>query len=303
MRAESPGLSSLGIIAGNGTFPLLIAEKARARGTKVVAVAHRGETNPAIESLVSQCTWIKVGQLGKMVRFFQAAHVSDAVMAGGISRANLFSNFAPDWTAIRILAGLRRTTDDALLRRVAEVLETKGIRLRNALEFLDNSVFPSGYLTSRTLSTIEHSDALLGWEVAESLGKADVGQTVITSHGQVVAVEGLEGTDAAIVRAGELTAGASKAFGSMRLLKGQVGGAAGFVVVKRAKPGQDMRMDQPTIGLKTLETIKNAGGSALVIEAGRTLVIDSEKVIQFANSTGLSVLAVASPEELTAARS
>jgi DUF1009 family protein len=222
-------MERIGLIAGNGTFPLLFARTARAEGVGVVAVAHEGETDPALAGEVDACTWIKVGQLDTIITTFQAAGVRRAVMAGGIRKAALLEHFAPDERGQRFLARLTRWGDDVLLRGVAVELEGEGIAVVESTLFLGSILTPEGPLTERTPDEAQWGDIRYGLAAAKGVGAWDIGQTVVVKSRMVLAVEALEGTDDTLRRGGALGRGAA-------------------VAVKVSKPSQDLRFDVPAIG-------------------------------------------------------
>ncbi|MGH7787275.1 MAG: LpxI family protein, partial [Candidatus Binatia bacterium] len=226
-------MERIGLIAGNGTFPLLFARTARAAGLQVIAVAHEGETVAGLAAAVDHLTWIKVGQLDTIVRTFQAHGVRRAVMAGGIHKAALLEHFAPDERGMRFLQTLTQWSDDALLRGVAAELEGEGIAVVESTLFLGSLLTPEGALTARQPDEAQWQDVRYGLAVAKGIGAFDIGQTVVVKSRMVLAVEAVEGTDAALRRGGALARG-------------------GAVVVKVSKPGQDLRFDVPAVGPATV---------------------------------------------------
>jgi DUF1009 family protein len=270
--AGKPLCSPVGLIAGNGSFPVEFASGAKEAGLKVVAVAHIGETDPRLTEAVSDCLWIKVGELGRVLDFFKQHGVQQAAFAGGIKRINLFGGVKLDLKAIALLARIRSVKDDVLLRGVASELENIGIDVFSAHLFLRNSLPIAGPLTRRGLSVAERRDAIIGWEAAKQIGLAEIGQSVVVNKGMVVAVEAVEGTDGCIERAGQLVGN-------------------GCTVVKCSKPQQDLRLDLPTIGPKTVDVMRKAGATALVIEAGRCLILDREETVRLADAAGISIVA------------
>jgi DUF1009 family protein len=268
----------VGLVAGNGSFPIEFALNAREAGLSVVATAVVGETDERLNDLVEKCVWLKVGEVGRALNTFKSNGVKQVAFAGGVRRIRLFGGIKLDLKAITILARCRSLRDDAILREISKEFENNGLSIFSATDFLKKSVCAKGLLTSRGLSEEERADARVGWEIAKEIGRLDVGQTVITHERLVVAVEAIEGTDAAILRAGEL-AGTNN-----RRKVGQ-----GCVIVKLCKPQQDLRFDLPTIGLGTLDTAEKAGVSAIVIEAGKTIVLDREEFIKRANKNKLAV--------------
>jgi UDP-2,3-diacylglucosamine hydrolase len=273
-------LSPLGLIAGNGVFPLEFARSAKAKGLEVIAVAHEGETDPALAENVSKCVWIKVGQLGTILDTFKNSGVRQAAFAGGIQRVRLFGGVKLDVKGMALLARLRTKKDDEILRGVAAELEKNGITVIGANSLLESNIPQAGTLSQRGLSEAEKADGRIGFEAAKATGALDIGQTVVVYDGLVTAVEAVEGTDAALRRAGELT------------------GKRGGVVVKLCKPQQDERMDLPSIGPKTLETMKNWGLTAIVLEAGKALILDPVKVVSLANEAKIAIRVVKDISEI-----
>jgi hypothetical protein len=270
-------MECVGLIAGNGRFPIVFAETARANGLRVIAVAHESETPPELAALVDHITWIKVGELQRMIDAFHAHQVRRAVMAGGIRKAALLQHFAPDERATRFLANLSAWSDDALLRGVAAELATDGIEVVDSLLFLQSIATPAGVLSQRQPDDAQWRDLRFGFEVAKAIGRYDIGQSVIVRAGMVLAVEAIEGTDAAIQRAGAL-------------------GARAAVVVKVSKPGQDLRFDVPAVGPTTIATAAAAGIAAIGLEAGRTLILDRAEFLARTDAAGLSVVGMAANE-------
>ncbi len=264
----------LGLIAGNGVFPRLVARGAREAGVDVVAVAHVGETEPELEGEVSSCTWIRVGELGKMIRTLKQAGCERAVMAGGIKKARLFSGFRPDLRGAAFLARMRTLHDDKLLRGIADEIESDGIRVIASTEYLPRLLPAPGVVGKRSPSKHERADVEFGISVAKTIGSFDIGQTVVVKNGLVLAVEAVEGTDAAIRRGGELARG-------------------GAVVVKVSKPQQDLRFDVPAVGPETIRLMAEVGATVLAIEAGKTIVLEREQTLDAAAQAGIAVLAVA----------
>jgi len=264
---------TIGLIAGNGSFPLLFARTARAEGWRVAAVAHEGESEAEIAAVVDSLLWIKVGELDKLLDGFRAEGVSRAVMAGGINKASLMRSFAPDARGQRLLARLTQWSDDALLRGVAAELEGEGIEVVESTLFLESILTREGALAGAELSEAQWRDVRYGLAVAKSVGRFDVGQTVVIKAGMVLAVEAIEGTDAALRRGGAL-------------------GCGGAVAVKVSKPGQDLRFDVPAVGLDTIAVCGDVGVRVLALEAGRTLMLQREEFRREAGAGGLSVVGV-----------
>ena len=261
---------NIGLIAGKGQFPLLFAQAARQQGATVIAVAHRGETDPALESVVAELHWIYVGQLGKIIRIFKAAGVRRAVMAGGISRGRLFRDFRPDWRALSVVRRAGAGKDDRLLRAVADEIEAEGITIAPSTLFLDDLLAGVGRLSRRSPNQEELHDIELGLQAAKELGRLDIGQCVVVRRQVVVALEAIEGTDETIRRAG--------------LLAGP-----GTVVVKVSKPHQDLRFDVPAVGLSTIATMQEVKAAVLAIEAGKTLIFNRPEMLAAADQARIAV--------------
>jgi len=261
---------NIGLIAGKGQFPLLFAQAARQQGAAVIAVAHRGETDPDLASFVTELHWIHVGQLGKIIRIFKAAGVRQAVMAGGISRGRLFREFRPDWRAVNVIRRAGAGRDDRLLRAVADELETEGITIAPSTLFLHDLLAASGPLSRRPPTPEELADINLGVQAARELGRLDIGQCAVVRRQVVVALEAIEGTDATIRRGGVLA-------------------GPGVVVVKMSKPDQDLRFDVPAVGLDTVAAMREVKAAVLAIEAGKTLIFDRPEMLKVADQAGIAV--------------
>ncbi|HEY2775653.1 MAG TPA: UDP-2,3-diacylglucosamine diphosphatase LpxI [Candidatus Binatia bacterium] len=271
----SPGApETIGLIAGNGSFPLMFAREARARGLRVAAVAHRGETDEAIEGEVDELVWVRVGQLGHLIRALRKAGASRAVMAGGIDKIRSLSQIRPD---LRGMLFLRRAIragghgDDALLRALATELEKERIEVVPSTLFLERLLATPGRLAGPKPSSQALADVRTGCRVLEAIGSVDVGQSVIVERGVVLAVEAVEGTDEAVKRAGKL-------------------GRGGAAVIKMSKHGQDMRFDVPAVGPATIATMVEARAAVLAIEAGATLLLEREALATAASQAGIAVL-------------
>jgi DUF1009 family protein len=264
----------LGLIAGNGDLPLLFARAARARGVPVIALALHNETRPDLCEHVDVIHWVRIGQLGRMIRTLRQAGVKRAAMAGGVPKTRLFSGARPDWQALRLLSRLLVRRDDALLRAIAGEFEAAGIQIVESTLMLSEALTPSGVLTAAQPSPQHWQDLQYGLHIARRIGELDVGQTVVVKDGAVVALEGMEGTDACIRRAGDLLQGKAS------------------VVVKVAKPAQDMRFDVPAVGSATLDSMLVAGVRVLGLEAGRTLLLSPQAVVEQANRLGQIVVGV-----------
>lgn len=266
-------LPKLGLIAGNGRFPLLFADAARQAGYAVTAVAHRGETPETLSGRVDDLYWIKVGQLGHLIDHFKTAGVDTVVMAGGITKTRMFTEYRPDWRAVKVLARVRHFKDDVLLRAVAQELESEGITVGDATRYLPELIAREGVLTTNP-SSDQWEDIRFGVTMVREIGRLDIGQCVVVKHRTVLAVEAIEGTDDAIRRGGTLARG-------------------GAVVVKMAKPHQDLRFDIPAVGPTTIASMREVGAVVLALEAGKTLLLDKEPFFSAAREAGIAVVGIA----------
>jgi UDP-2,3-diacylglucosamine hydrolase len=273
----------LGLIAGNGRFPFLVLDAARAQGYEVVVAAIKEETFPEIESKgAASVHWLSLGELSKLIETFKAAGVTRAVMAGQVKHKQIFSAIKPDWRLAKMLLSLGTRNTDSLLGAVAKVLGDEGIVLENSTTLLEPLLARKGILSKRAPNQQELKNIEYGRSVARGLAEYDIGQTVVIAEVACVAVEAMEGTDATIERAGAL----------MKSLEGEASTLTrALTVVKIAKPGQDMRFDVPVIGLKTIETMARTGASCLAVDAGRCLLLDGDAVIRAADEAGIAVCA------------
>jgi hypothetical protein len=263
----------IGLIAGSGQFPFLCAQAAKSRGMTVVAVGHRDETDPQLAALVDEFHWVYVGQLGKIIRILKAAGVTQALMAGGVNRGRLFRHFRPDLKALALLRRAGAGKDDQLLKAVAEEMEGEGILIRSATLFQEELLAPAGPLNRHRPNRLQMQDIAFGFQLAKAIGRLDIGQCLVVRHQVVLAVEAIEGTDEAIRRGGGL-------------------GGPGAVVVKVAKPQQDLRFDQPAVGLATIATMAEVGAGVLAVEAGKTLIFDRQEMLALADRHGIAVWGV-----------
>ncbi len=264
----------MGIIAGNSSFPILFTKAAQSAGFGIVAVCHSGETDPKIESVADRVIWVKVGELGKIIDSFQAHGISEVAMAGGIDRIRLFGGVKLDARGMKLLARLRSTKDDIIMRGIADELASEGITVIECTRFMERHLAPEGTLSSRAPTPEESADIEVGISAVRAMSSQDIGQTVVVREGVVVAVEAVEGTDRTILRGGEL-------------------GGPGTVVVKFTKTTQDLRFDVPTVGLKTLRTMVQAKAKVLAIEAGRSLILDQAEMIEFAAAHDIAIVGCA----------
>ncbi|HJT70894.1 MAG TPA: UDP-2,3-diacylglucosamine diphosphatase LpxI [Terriglobales bacterium] len=273
----------LGLIAGNGHFPFLVLDAARAQGYEVVVAAIKEETFPEIESRgANSVHWLSLGELSKLIDTFQREGVTRAVMAGQVKHKQIFSSIRPDWRLAKLLLSLTTRNTDSLLGAVAKVLADEGIVLENSTALLEPLLARVGVLTKRAPSEQELKNIEYGRTVARGLAQYDIGQTVVIAENACVAVEAMEGTDATIERAGQIMAS---------LDPGQSTLARELTVVKISKPKQDMRFDVPVVGVKTIEMMQKAGATCLAIDAGKCLLIDGDAVIAAANAAGVAVVA------------
>ncbi len=273
----------IGLIAGNGSFPLLVLDAARARGLEVVVAAIREETFPEIEEHgAASVHWLSLGELSKLIEILKREGVRRAVMAGQVKHKQIFSSIRPDWRLAKLLLSLSTRNTDSLIGAVAKVLNDEGITLMNSTELLAPLLARAGVLTSRAPSDPEKKDVEYGRRVGRHLAQYDIGQTVVIAGAACVAVEAMEGTDATIARAAQI----------MRALEGDASTLSrNLTVVKVAKPDQDMRFDVPVVGVKTIEAMRAAGATCLAVDAGKCLLIDGERVVQAANEAGICVVA------------
>jgi UDP-2,3-diacylglucosamine hydrolase len=269
-------VTPLGLIAGNGRFPFLALDAARAMGREVTVIAIKDEADAGLEAAAraagAALHWVSLGQLGRCISLLKEAGVREAVMAGQVKHVKIFSDFMPDLTLLSVVRRLKGRNTDALIAAVADVLREKGIDLLNSTLFLEPLLARPGVLTRRVPTESEQADFAFGYRMADAIAALDVGQTIVVRDQAVVAVEAMEGTDETIARAGRLA-------------------GPGTVVVKVAKPNQDMRFDVPVVGVATIAAMRAAGAAALTVDAGRTLMIDGEAIILAADAAGICVVA------------
>ena len=274
---QQPSAPPLGLIAGNGRFPFLVAEAARRAGRRVVAVAVQEEASPELAGAVDEIHWVGLGQLGRCIEALRAAGVSEAVMAGQVQHRRIFSNVVPDLKLAGVLLRLAVKNTDSLIGGVADALGREGITLVASTALLEDQMATPGAMSRRKPGSDERKDIEYGVKVARALSALDLGQTVVIKDRAAVALEAMEGTDEAIRRAGRLA-------------------GPGTTVVKLAKPRQDMRFDVPVVGLRTLGAMREAGARTLAVEAGRTLLIDRAAVLSAADEAGLAVWGIAAAD-------
>jgi DUF1009 family protein len=278
-----PSNPKLGIIAGNGRFPFLVLDAARAQGYEVVVAAIKEETSPEIESRGAAAVhWLSLGELSKLIETFRREGVTRAVMAGQVKHKQIFSSIRPDWRLAKLLLSLDLRNTDALLGAVAKVLADEGIVLQNSTALLEPLLVKAGALTKRVPSETERRNIDYGRTVARGLGQYDIGQTVVIAEGACVAVEAMEGTDATIARAGAIMSSLDPGASTL---------ARSLTVVKVAKAKQDMRFDVPVVGVKTIAVMRKAGATCLALDAGKCLLIDGDAVIHAADEAGIAMVA------------
>jgi hypothetical protein len=273
----------IGLIAGNGTFPLLVLDAARAQGLDVIVAAIREEASPEIERHGATAVhWLSLGELSKLIETFQREGVSRAIMAGQVKHKQIFSSIRPDWKLAKLLLSLGTRNTDSLLGAVAQTLAEEGITLENSTSFLEPLLARAGVLSKRQPTPREKKNIEYGRAVARHLAQYDIGQTVVVAESACVAIEAMEGTDVAIGRAGEI----------MRSLAGEASTLGrGLTVVKIAKPNQDMRFDVPVVGVKTIEVMRQAGATCLALDAGKCLLLDGNAVIAAADAADITIVA------------
>jgi UDP-2,3-diacylglucosamine hydrolase len=301
----------IGLIAGNGSFPLLVLDAARARGLDVVVAAIREEAFPEIEQhSAASVYWLSLGELSKLIEIFKREGVRRAVMAGQVRHKQIFSTIRPDWRLAKLLFSLSTRNTDALIGAVARVLADEGITLMNSTELLEPLLARAGVLTRRSPTEQERIDIDYGRRVGRHLAQFDIGQTVVIAGAACVAVEAMEGTDATIERAAHIMASlhdpfladpskerhpdperAQRAEGEGPVAEGGTTLSRSLTVVKVAKPAQDMRFDVPVVGVRTIETMRAAGATCLALDAGKCLLLDGGRVIQAADAAGICIVA------------
>jgi DUF1009 family protein len=267
-------MQRLGLIAGRGVFPFLVAGEARREGREVFTAALSGEASEDIEKVSNKVQWVKLGELGKLARFFKQEAVREAIMAGQIRKPRIFSGHVrPDLDMVKVLAGLKNWKDETLLSAIADYLEERGIQIIDSTTYLSDSLPAEGVLTRRKPTKKEWEDIAFGFRMAKQISGLDIGQTVVVRERCVVAVESVDGTDETIRRGGRLA-------------------ARGAVVVKVSRPKQDMRFDVPAVGLDTIRVAIDSGISAIALEAKRTILFDESDGLKLANQAKVSIVSV-----------
>jgi DUF1009 family protein len=263
----------IGIIAGGGQFPLLFIEAARKAGRLVYVAAHRSETDEAVAAAADEACWVKLGQLGRIIKFFKSNGIAETVFLGTITKTQIFRDVMPDIKGLTLWNKIDNRQDDAILRAVAGALEQEGIRVLESTLYLEHLLFPKGVLTRKKPSKSQRRDIEFGWHHARAIGRLDIGQCVVVRDCSVMAVEAIEGTDATILRGGMLAREQS-------------------VVVKLRKPSQDFRFDLPATGIKTIESMAQVKAAVLAVEAGQSLLFDRDRMIEAAERASIVVVGV-----------
>ena len=275
-----------GLIAGNGRFPFLVLEGARSQGIEMAVIALKEEASPELEKAARRVHWVSLGELSKTIDLMHQEGVTQAVMAGQVKHSKIFSSIRPDWKLAKLLFSLPRKNTDALIGAVARALEDEGIRLVDSTLFLKPLLAEAGVLTRRAPNEHEAEDIAYGRSLAQQIARMDIGQTVVIADRACIAVEAMEGTDEVIARAARVASGKP------------------LVVVKVSKPDQDMRFDVPVVGLPTIQQMRDAGVTALAVDAARTLLFDKKQLIEAANAAGIAIqafppAAIAEPKAAT----
>jgi UDP-2,3-diacylglucosamine hydrolase len=275
---------TIAIIAGNGRFPFLVLEAARAQGYAITIIGIKEEASQELEEAASRSKadlhWVSIGQLGTFLKILKDANITQAVMAGQVKHIKIFGGFVPDMTAMSLLGKLKGMNTDALIGAVAGLMRERGVELMNSAQFLEPLLAGAGQLSDRVANEAERKDLDFGYPIADAIAGLDIGQTIAVKQQAVVAVEAMEGTDETIVRAGRLA-------------------GDGVTIIKVAKPNQDMRFDVPVVGLATIEAMRRAGATALSLDAARTLVIDGGAVFAAADDAGIAIVGRLEPAVTT----
>ena len=263
----------IGLIAGSGQFPIIFCERAREHGLEVYAVAYLNEADPNLADYVEEIVWLHLGKVNQLIQFFKKHEIEAAVMMGAIRKTSLFKDLKPDLKALSMIAGMRHTHDDGVLRAFADCLEKNGIQVKPSTYLLPDLLAEPGCWTKRKPSRSEKMDIQLGWTLAKEIGRMDIGQCVVVGGGSILAVEAIDGTDATIRRGGEL-------------------GHGNAVVVKVCKPIQDERFDVPAVGVQTIQSMRESNTRLLAVEAGKAVVFDKEAMVSAADEAGICIVAL-----------
>ena len=281
-RAMPESKGKLGLIAGNGRFPFLVLNAALAEGYEVIVAAIKEEASPEIESCGAAVHWLSLGELSRLIETFKREGVQRAIMAGQVKHKQIFSSIRPDWRLAKLLLSLGTRNTDSLLGAIAKVLAGEGIILENSTSLLESLLAKPGVLTQRSPSEQEKMNVAYGRLVARHLAQYDIGQTVVVAETACIAVEAMEGTDAAIERAGQIMASLESNASTL---------SRALTVIKIAKPNQDMRFDVPVIGVKTIETMRKADATCLALDAGKCLLLDGNAITSAADAAGIAIVA------------
>ena len=263
----------VGIIAGNGQFPLLFSRAAKEKGYVVYAAAIKNEAVAEVEEQCEKTEWLHIGQVKKLIRFFRNNGVEEVVLVGGVTKTNIFKDIRPDTKAVAFLARMRHTHDDTILSAFSRLLEKEGLTVRSSTFLVPEILADAGLWTRKKPNADQVKDMRTGWHIAKEIGRLDVGQCIVMGGGSVLAVEAIDGTDATIRRGGGLGTGEA-------------------VLIKVSKPTQDMRFDVPAVGLATLQTMKESGVTGLVLEAGHAVVFDRDAMVAYADEHGMTIVVV-----------
>jgi DUF1009 family protein len=262
---------TIGLIAGGGKFPLMIARSVRNQGFRVIAIAHKGETDASLAENADEVVWIELGQLGTLISTLKKSGIEKALMAGTITKHRMFGTIQPDPRGLDLISKMEVLHDDGILRAVADELAREGIDILSSTHYVPELLAPPGTLTKRAPTPTEEEDVTFGWRMAKELGRLDIGQCVVVRNRTVLALEAMEGTDDTILRGGKLAIECA-------------------VVVKVSKPNQDLRFDMPSVGLETVEVMSRVKASVLAVEAGKTLLFDRSDMITYADKEGISII-------------
>ncbi len=262
---------TIGIIAGGGRFPIMVAKSAGNRGLGIIAIAHHGETDPSLVETVDKMVWIRLGQLGRLIKALKDNGVQKAIMAGTITKRRMFGDIRPDFKGLSLISRMAVLHDDGILRAVAAELADQGIEILSATSFLPELVTPLGCLTKKEPNKAEKEDIVLGWKIAKELGRLDIGQCVVVRNKTILALEAIDGTNETIRRGGKLA-------------------GKDAVVVKVSKPTQDLRFDVPSVGIETIRIMAKVNASVLALEAGKTLMFERSAMIENADKVGISII-------------
>lgn len=262
---------TIGIIAGGGRFPIMAAKSAVNRGLGIIAVAHQGETDPSLAEIVDKIVWIRLGQLGRLIKALKDNGVRKAIMAGTITKRRMFGDIRPDLKGLSLISRMAVLHDDGILRAVTDELAAQGIEIVSATYYLPELVTPLGCLTKKEPNRAEKEDIMLGWKIAKELGRLDIGQCVVVRNKTVLALEAIDGTNETIRRGGKLA-------------------GKDAVVVKVSKPTQDLRFDVPSVGMETIQIMAEVKASVLALEAGKTLMFERSEMIENADRIGISII-------------